>query len=244
MQVNLDSLHTPGRKDREKKSVSRQPGNGRKKNRKKRSFRRGNSGYAASEMSVGHTSSIAAACRAIENSRKPQAYRKRGQGETIRFAIGQCSLGGILVASSAKGVCAVFLGDDPQALAEDLQRRFANAELVGGDAEFEKLVATVVGIVETPGLPVNLPLDIRGTAFQQRVWDALRKIPCGKTATYAEIAAAIGSPKAIRAVGTACGANPVSVLIPCHRVVKTDGSLSGYHWGVERKRELLKRESQ
>lgn len=174
---------------------------------------------------------------------KPQAYRKHGKGETIRFAIGQCSLGGILVAASQKGVCAVLLGNDPQALVEDLQRRFAKAELVGGDADFEKLVATVVGLVETPGSHADLPLDIRGTAFQQRVWQALRKIPSGKTASYAEIAERIGSPKAVRAVGTACGANPVAILIPCHRVVKTDGALSGYHWGVAIKKELLAREA-
>jgi AraC family transcriptional regulator of adaptative response/methylated-DNA-[protein]-cysteine methyltransferase len=173
----------------------------------------------------------------------PTAYRAGGTGSEIRFAIGQCSLGAILVAATARGVCAILLGDDPEALAHDLERRFPRAQLVGADAGFEQLVAQVVGLVEQPGLGAELPLDIRGTAFQQRVWKALRRIPAGKTASYTEIARRIGAPRSVRAVAQACAANALAVAIPCHRVVRTDGDLSGYRWGVERKRALLDRES-
>jgi AraC family transcriptional regulator of adaptative response/methylated-DNA-[protein]-cysteine methyltransferase len=173
----------------------------------------------------------------------PTVYRAGGVTAEIRFAIGECSLGSILVARSDRGVCAIMLGDDPKVLAHDLQERFPRAELIGGDAEFEELVAKVVGLVEAPGLGLDLPLDVQGTAFQQRVWEALREIPVGRTATYGEIAARIGAPSAVRAVAGACAANPLAVAIPCHRVVRTDGSLSGYRWGVERKRALLERES-
>jgi AraC family transcriptional regulator of adaptative response/methylated-DNA-[protein]-cysteine methyltransferase len=171
-----------------------------------------------------------------------KAFRAGGDGTVIRFAVGECWLGSILVAASERGVCAILLGDDPDALARDLQDRFPHAELIGGDADFERLVAQVVGFVETPTTGLDLPLDIRGTAFQQRVWNALRKIPPGETATYTEIARRIGSPKSVRAVARACGANPLAVAIPCHRVIRTDGSPSGYRWGVERKKALLKRE--
>jgi AraC family transcriptional regulator of adaptative response/methylated-DNA-[protein]-cysteine methyltransferase len=140
-------------------------------------------------------------------------------------------------------VCAILLGDDPDALARDLQDRFGQAILVGADPAFEALVAKVIGLVEQPGLGLDLPLDVRGTAFQQRVWQALRAVPPGRTASYAEIAKAIGAPKAVRAVAGACAANPLAVAIPCHRVVRTDGALSGYRWGVERKRALLQREA-
>ena len=149
-----------------------------------------------------------------------------------------------LVAASDKGVCAILLGDDPDVLARDLQDRFPKAALVGGDATFEQWVAKIVGFVEAPRLGLDLPLDVRGTAFQQRVWQALRDIPVGSTASYAEIAARIGSPKAVRAVAQACAANALAVAIPCHRVVRNDRSLSGYRWGVERKRALLDRETQ
>ena len=172
----------------------------------------------------------------------PKTFRTGGGGEVIRFAIGQCSLGAILVASSEKGVCCITLGDDPEFLLADLQNRFRKAELVGGDENFERIVAKVVGFVEAPKLGLDLPLDVRGTAFQQRVWQALREIPLGSTASYAEIAARIGSPKSVRAVAGACGANSIAVAIPCHRVVRTGGDLSGYRWGVERKRRLLDRE--
>jgi AraC family transcriptional regulator of adaptative response/methylated-DNA-[protein]-cysteine methyltransferase len=172
----------------------------------------------------------------------PTQFKKGGPGETIRFAIGECSLGSILVAASEKGVCAVFLGDDPGGLARDLQDRFPKASLVGGDTRFERLVAQVVGLVEAPGSAVDLPLDVRGTVFQKKVWDALRSIPPGGTASYSEIARRIGHEKSVRAVASACASNLIAVAIPCHRVVHSDGSLSGYRWGVDRKRALLLRE--
>ena len=173
----------------------------------------------------------------------PTKYRGGGANTEIRFAIGECSLGSILVAQSERGVCAILLGSDPEELARDLQDRFPQADLIGGDAEFERLIAKVVGFVEAPRLGLDLPLDVQGTAFQQRVWQALRQIPAGKTASYADIASRIGSPKSVRAVAQACGANTLAVAIPCHRVVHTDGGLSGYRWGVERKRTLLEREA-
>ncbi|MEH3085241.1 MAG: methylated-DNA--[protein]-cysteine S-methyltransferase [Xylophilus ampelinus] len=173
----------------------------------------------------------------------PRDYRAGGRGAVIRFAVGECALGAILVAQSQSGVCAILFGDDPDALARDLQDRFPRAELVGGDAGFERLVARVVGFVEAPALGLDLPLDVRGTAFQERVWQALRAIPPGATISYAELAERIGAPRAVRAVAGACGANPVAVAIPCHRVVRRDGTLCGYRWGVERKRELLRREA-
>jgi len=173
----------------------------------------------------------------------PTAARRGGEGASIRFAVGETSLGAALVASTDKGVCAIMLGDDPDMLARELQDRFPRAELIGGDPEFERMVALVVGLIEAPGQGLELPLDIRGTAFQERVWQALRAIPAGRTATYAEIARAVGRPKAVRAVAQACAANPLAVAIPCHRVVRTDGALSGYRWGVERKRALLAREA-
>jgi AraC family transcriptional regulator of adaptative response/methylated-DNA-[protein]-cysteine methyltransferase len=173
----------------------------------------------------------------------PTRFRKGGERTTIRFAIGQCSLGAILVAATDKGVCAILLGDDPDVLIRDLQDRFDRAELIGGDATFEALVAKVVGFVERPSQGLDLPLDVRGTAFQQRVWQALRGIKVGETASYGEIARRVGAPKAVRAVAQACAANNLAVAIPCHRVVRNDGALSGYAWGVERKRALLGREA-
>ena len=173
----------------------------------------------------------------------PSEFRAGGAGTTIRFAVGQSSLGAILVAASEKGVCAIQFGEDPDALLRTLQDRFPKAQLIGGDERFEQLVARVVGLIETPAQALDLPLDVRGTAFQQQVWRALRDIPAGSTASYAEIAARIGQPKAVRAVAQACAANEIAVAIPCHRVVRRDGSLSGYRWGVERKRALLTRES-
>ena len=172
----------------------------------------------------------------------PGRYRAGGAQETLRFAVGQCSLGAVLVASSERGVAAISLGDDPDALVRELQDRFPCATLVGGDAAYERVVATVVGFVEAPRLGLSLPLDVRGTAFQQRVWRALREVPAGQTVTYSEIAQRLGAPAATRAVAGACAANTLAVAIPCHRVVRRDGSLSGYRWGVERKRELIARE--
>ncbi len=173
---------------------------------------------------------------------KPAQYRDGGADVRIMFAIAQCALGAILVAHSGRGLCAISLGDDSEILLRELQDRFPCAELLGGDASFERLVAQVVGFVEAPGLGLDLPLDIRGTAFQQRVWEALRKVPAGETVSYAEIAARIGSPRSVRAVAQACAANRLAVAIPCHRVVRSDGALSGYRWGIARKQQLLARE--
>lgn len=173
----------------------------------------------------------------------PASFRRGGAAETIRFAAGVCSLGSILVAATARGVCAILLGDDPDALVHELEERFPRAELVGGDPAFEALVARVVGFVEAPALGLDLPLDVRGTAFQRRVWQALRSIPAGETVSYRRLAERIGAPKAARAVARACAANALAVAVPCHRVVRADGALSGYRWGVERKRALLDREA-
>ena len=173
----------------------------------------------------------------------PMKFRSGGDGVSIRFAVGECSLGSILVAATERGICAILLGDDPQGLAHDLQDRFPKAHISGGDRDFEQLVAKAVGFVEAPALGFDLPLDVRGTAFQQRVWRALQRIPAGATASYADIAKRIGAPKAVRAVAQACASNTIAVAIPCHRVVRNDGALSGYRWGVERKRALLDREA-
>ena len=147
------------------------------------------------------------------------------------------------MASSDKGVASILIGDDPDELVRDLQDRFPNARLVGGDKEYEAMVVRVVGFVETPKIGLDLPLDVRGTAFQRRVWQALQAIPVGQTSSYSEIARSIGAPKAVRAVASACAANNIAVAIPCHRVVRHDGDISGYAWGVERKRELVAREA-
>lgn len=174
----------------------------------------------------------------------PSNYRAGGTDTEIRFAIGECSLGSILVAQSDRGICAILLGNDADKLARDLQDNFAHANLIGGDADFEQLIARVVGFVEAPDIGLDLPLDVRGTAFQQRVWQALQEIPVGQTASYTDIAKRIGLPKAARAVAQACAANTLAVAIPCHRVIRNDGALSGYRWGVERKRALLGREAE
>ncbi|PLC49767.1 bifunctional DNA-binding transcriptional regulator/O6-methylguanine-DNA methyltransferase Ada [Pollutimonas subterranea] len=212
---------------------------------------------AKMRVKLGHTNSITDAIYDVgfgSNSRfyeasdrmlgmRPKDYRAGGANTQIHFAVGECSLGSILVAQSERGVCAILMGDDPDRLVRDLQDQFPRAALVGGDADFERLIAEVVGFVESPSIGLNLPLDVQGTAFQQRVWQALLEIPAGTTATYTEIALRIGMPTAIRAVASACGANRLAVAIPCHRVVRRDGSLSGYRWGVDRKRQLLEREA-
>ncbi len=172
----------------------------------------------------------------------PSQYRTGGANEEIKFAVGQTSLGAILVASSRKGVAAILLGDDPDVLVRDLQDRFPKAQLIGADPAYEALIARIIGFIETPGIGLDLPLDVRGTVFQRRVWQALRDIPVGETVSYAEVARRIGSPKSVRAVAGACAANNLAVAIPCHRVIRHDGALSGYAWGVERKRVLLDRE--
>jgi AraC family transcriptional regulator of adaptative response/methylated-DNA-[protein]-cysteine methyltransferase len=160
----------------------------------------------------------------------------------VRFAVGECSLGSILVAATERGVCAVSLGDDPEQLLRDFAAQFAEAELLGADAAFERLVSEVIAGVECPSRALGLPLDIRGTVFQQRVWQALREIPKGTTVTYSSLAQQLGVPAATRAVARACATNVLAVVIPCHRVVRQDGNLAGYRWGLERKRTLLARE--
>ena len=171
----------------------------------------------------------------------PTQFRDGGRGTEIRFAVGECWLGSILVAATDKGVCAIELGADADALVRAFQRRFANARLVAGDRAFEQWVAKVVGFLEAPKRGLDLPLDIRGTAFQRRVWDAIRQIPPGRTASYTEIARRIGAPRAVRAVASACASNAIALAIPCHRIVRQDGTASGYRWGIERKRALLER---
>ena len=173
----------------------------------------------------------------------PTRYRSGGADTEILFAVGQCSLGSILVARSARGLCSIMMGDDPEALTRELHDRFPRARLIGGDAQFEQWVAQVVGFVEHPRLGLDLPLDVQGTAFQRRVWQALRKIPVGRTVSYSDIARRIGAPKSVRAVAQAVAANKLAVAIPCHRVVHRDGTLSGYRWGVQRKQALLEREA-
>lgn len=173
----------------------------------------------------------------------PSRFKAGGAGTHIQFAVGQCSLGAILVASTSVGICSILLGDEPETLVRNLQDSFPHANLIGGDQAYERLVAEVVGFVESPRTGLNLPLDIRGTAFQQRVWQALRRIPPGTKLSYAELAQRVGAPRAIRAVASACAANKLAVVIPCHRVVRTDGGLSGYRWGIERKQALQERES-
>jgi AraC family transcriptional regulator of adaptative response/methylated-DNA-[protein]-cysteine methyltransferase len=166
-----------------------------------------------------------------------------GTNEVIRFAIGECSLRSVLVAATGKGVCAILLGDDPAGLVRDLQGRFPKARLRIADKDLGQWMAKIVAFIEAPILGLDVPLDVRGTAFQQRVWQALREIPVGSTASYTELANRIGSPKAVRAVAQACASNPIAVAIPCHRAVGNEGALSGYRWGVERKRVLLGREA-
>ncbi|NMU88628.1 methylated-DNA--[protein]-cysteine S-methyltransferase [Achromobacter ruhlandii] len=173
----------------------------------------------------------------------PTAFRKDGEGVEIRFAVGQCALGALLVAASHTGICEIALHEDPEQLVRNLQDRFKAARLIGADREFEQWMAAVVGFVENPSVGLHLPLDVRGTAFQRRVWEALREIPVGTTVTYTDIAERIGSPRSVRAVARACATNNIALAIPCHRVVRTDGSLAGYRWGIERKRELIEREA-
>lgn len=203
--------------------------------------------HSASVTAAIHEAGYNASGRFYETSSEilgmaPKAFRAGGRDARITFAIGTCSLGSILVAATDKGICAILLGDEPEPLLRDLHERFSNAELTGGDRKFERLVAKVIALVDAPPGLFDLPLDIRGTAFQHRVWQALRAIPAGTTASYADIAAAIGAPKAVRAVASACAANAIAVAVPCHRVVRTDGSLSGYRWGLARKRALIEKE--
>src|SRR4051794_11155463 len=165
------------------------------------------------------------------------------QPAELHYAIGHCSLGSVLIARGERGVCAVLLGDDPESVTSELEKRFPQAALLPRDQELAQYLSQVVGLIEAPGRPLDLLLDLRGSTFQQRVWQALREIPTGTTTTYSEVASRIGAPKAVRAVARACATNPLALLVPCHRVIGKDGDLSGYRWGVERKRMLLARES-
>lgn len=179
----------------------------------------------------------------VTASRHPSATGpSRAGGDAIRVAVGRCSLGAVLVAATDRGVCAILLGDDPDLLRRDLRRRFPRARLIAGDRDMEALVARVVRLIEAPAVGADVPLDVRGTAFQQRVWQALREVPAGTTTTYTRLAERLGAPRAVRAVAQACASNAIAVAIPCHRVVRSDGALAGYRWGVERKRALLARE--
>jgi AraC family transcriptional regulator, regulatory protein of adaptative response / methylated-DNA-[protein]-cysteine methyltransferase len=173
----------------------------------------------------------------------PSRFRAGGADTEIRFAVRKCTLGKVLAAQSPVGICAILLGDDSVAFTRELKERFPNARIVPGGRDFAHVVADVVKVIDDPAKGLGLPLDVRGTAFQKRVWDALCRIPAGETATYTEIAKYIGAPKAVRAVGAACGANAIGVVIPCHRAVRSDGTLAGYRWGLARKRALLKKES-
>ncbi|GKX53638.1 methylated-DNA--[protein]-cysteine S-methyltransferase [Budvicia aquatica] len=173
----------------------------------------------------------------------PTAFRQGGADTLIQFAIAECSLGSVLVARSPKGICTITFGDGPDTLLKNLQDQFPKAELIGSDPGFEQVVAQVIGLIEQPDTPFDLPLDIRGTAFQQRIWNMLRTIPAGTTVSYTQLAEMIDSPKSVRAVANACGQNMIAVAIPCHRVVRLDGDISGYRWGIDRKRALLAREA-
>ncbi|MGE0664912.1 MAG: bifunctional DNA-binding transcriptional regulator/O6-methylguanine-DNA methyltransferase Ada [Sphingomonadales bacterium] len=172
----------------------------------------------------------------------PSRFKAGGPGEVIRYAWGESSLGGVLVAATDRGVCAIMLGDDRAAVLAELRGQFSRATLAPGGTEFDSRVAQVVAYVDEPRRGFGLPLDIRGTAFQQLVWQALLAIPMGETRTYTQIAEELGVPKAVRAVAGACAANPISVAIPCHRVHRIGGALAGYRWGIERKRALLDKE--
>lgn len=189
-----------------------------------------------------HSAFYADTSRALGMS--PSAYRSGARGETIRYAVAPCRLGYVLAAATERGICAILLGDQPRALVAELEQTFPNAVWDTPGRNFDVLLRGVIDLVETPARSAaTLPLDIRGTAFQQRVWNALRCVPPGTTISYAELARRIGSPKAIRAVGSACAANTLAVAVPCHRAVRADGSLSGYRWGIERKRALIANEA-
>lgn len=170
-------------------------------------------------------------------------FRKGGDNVSVRYTLADCTLGRCLVAESERGICAILLGDDDATLVADLHGLFPAAQDVPADADFQQRVREVIAAINARDAPLSLPLDIRGTAFQQQVWQALRAIPCGETMSYQQLASAIGKPKAVRAVASACGANKLAIVIPCHRVIRGDGALSGYRWGIARKAQLLQRET-
>lgn len=185
--------------------------------------------------------------RAHDNSRRylsmtPADYRAGGKGLTIRYGIAPCFLGWVIVAATGRGICAIAFDDEPTTLTARLQERFNNARLEDGGPDFAATLERVIAFIEAPKADLDLPLDIQGTAFQQRVWHALQSVPPGSTISYTELAHRIGSPASVRAVAGACAANQIAVAVPCHRAVRSDGTLSGYRWGVERKRALLNRE--
>lgn len=173
----------------------------------------------------------------------PTQFKNGGHSETIHYSIGTCSFGPILVARSEKGICAILIHNDNKPILADLQKRFPKATLVEDKSDFHHWLAQVIHFVEAPQKGLELPLDIRGTIFQQRVWHILQRIPLGTTASYTDIATQLGDPKAVRAVARACAANPIALLVPCHRVVRSDGGISGYRWGAENKRTLIAREA-
>jgi AraC family transcriptional regulator of adaptative response/methylated-DNA-[protein]-cysteine methyltransferase len=195
--------------------------------------------YDAGFSSAGHFYAKAGAALGMT----PGQYRSGGEHMDIRYAVSRCSLGHLLVAQTTRGVCAILIGDDAGTLVRDLEARFPRAHLVMGRRALEASLEAVVAHLDAPDTAFDLPLDVRGTAFQQRVWRALRDITPGTTSTYSAIARALGHPTAARAVAAACAANPLAVAVPCHRVVRGDGSLAGYRWGVDRKQELLRREA-
>ncbi|EFE0270453.1 bifunctional DNA-binding transcriptional regulator/O6-methylguanine-DNA methyltransferase Ada, partial [Escherichia coli] len=171
-------------------------------------------------------------------------FRHGGENLAVRYALADCELGRCLVAESERGICAILLGDDDATLISELQQMFPAADSAPADLTFQQHVREVIASLNQRDTPLTLPLDIRGTAFQQQVWQALRTIPCGETVSYQQLANAIGKPKAVRAVASACAANKLAIVIPCHRVVRGDGTLSGYRWGVSRKAQLLRREAE
>ncbi len=173
----------------------------------------------------------------------PSAFKKGGAGQEIAYGTARCFLGWVVVARTERGICAIEFGDSPEALTESLKRRFPQAKLTSAGEDFAAALEKVIAFLDRPAAGLDVPLDIQGTAFQQQVWQALRQIPAGQTASYKQVAQAMGRPKAARAVAQACAANPIAVAIPCHRVVRGDGDLSGYRWGPERKRQLLAKEA-
>lgn len=213
----------------------------RRRARAREALRRANS-VTAAIFDAGYDAAATFYADAAESGMKPAAERRGGAGEVVRFALGAHALGAVLVATTERGVCAVSLGDEPEALLRALEASYPNATLVAHDDATDGVVSSVLGALDEPERARTLPLDLRGTAFRRRVWEALRAIPAGRTATYAEVARTIGAPTAVRAVASACANNPVAVLVPCHRVVRSDGGLAGYRWGIDRKRALLLRE--